>query len=383
MMREQSREVSGVDDDSAAPTGTSGRLAHVARCFDPRDVSGAVTGTRVPSRSPGAGARPPSRRPTLALTAEGPRRADLLAWASAHRDTLSTLRLLAPAAIGTLLRDRVGVITEPLRAGTVGPAASAGLVAAGDIDAMVAFTDPIELSPGDTTTRSMLRLAVFWDIPVAANRSTADLLLGQLAVELPARTEPAAEVPPPVRATVRLWNVRATVDDVPGRLAILAASMARRAINILSVQVHMTDAGSVDELLVAASPVVTAGDLAAAVLDGGGRSPQVGPADAHVLVDAPTRALTLATRLIRGPRDVRPVLASLYPGARLEWMAEAPYGHDDDPCLLWLTDPTGGGFLVRRPRTPFTPAERARGYAMMDVATVALARAAVRDDSAP
>jgi hypothetical protein len=131
----------------------------------------------------------------------------------------------------------------------------------------------------------------------------------------------------------------------------------------------------VDELLVAASPIVTAADLAAAVLDGGGRSPQVSPADAHVLVDAPTRALTLATRLIRSPRDLRPVLASLFPGAQLEWVAEPPAG-PDDACQLWLTDPTGGGFLVRRPRTPFTPAERARGYAMMDVATVALARAA-------
>ena len=36
-----------------------------------------------------AGAQPLTRRPALALTAEGPRRADLVAWASAHRDALS------------------------------------------------------------------------------------------------------------------------------------------------------------------------------------------------------------------------------------------------------------------------------------------------------
>ena len=74
---------------------------------------------------------------------------------------------------------------------------------------------------------------------------------------------------------MKLWNIRATVDDVPGRLAILAASLARRAINILSVQVHLTPDGPVDELLVAASPVLSAADLAAAVVDGGARTPRV------------------------------------------------------------------------------------------------------------
>ena len=181
---------------------------------------------------------------------------------------------------------------------------------------------------------------------------------------------------------MQLWTVRATVDDVPGRLAILAASLARRAINILSVQVHLTPEGPVDELLVAASPVLSAADLTAAVTDGGARSPRVAPADAHALVDAPTRALNLATRLVRTPEDLPTVLTSLLPGAELTWHAEPPDGHggpvarDAAPATLWLPDPSGGGFLLTRPEAPFTPAECARAYAMMDVATVALAQRA-------
>jgi hypothetical protein len=182
---------------------------------------------------------------------------------------------------------------------------------------------------------------------------------------------------------VQLWTVRATVDDVPGRLAILAASLARRAINILSVQVHLTPDGPVDELLVAASPVLSAADLTAAVTDGGARNPRVATADAHALVDAPTRALNLATRLVRTPEDLAAVLTSLLPGAELSWHPEAPEGsggplaRDAAPSALWLADPTGGGFLLRRAEAPFTPAECARAYAMMDLATVALARSAV------
>jgi GNAT superfamily N-acetyltransferase len=229
-------------------------------------------------------------------------------------------------------------------------------------------------------------LAVFWDIPIAGNRATADLLLATVTAANP--LPPSDLLPPvaadkaahePVRGAVKLWTVRATVDDVPGRLAILAASLARRAINILSVQVHLTPEGPVDELLVAASPVLSAADLTSAVIDGGARAPRIAVADAHALVDAPTRALTLATRLVRTPEDVAAVLISLLPGAQLAWRPEAPEGHDDNLTQLWLTDPTGGGFLLTRPNSPFTPAECARAFAMMDVATVALSQVKIAD----
>jgi methylglyoxal synthase/RimJ/RimL family protein N-acetyltransferase len=341
---------------------TTGRLAHYAVDF------GSPVETP-PLPEPAAPAL--IRRPTLALTAEGPRRADLIAWAGAHRETLARMRLLAPAGIGALLAEHCGLSTEPLKSGTLGPAATAGLAAAGDIDAMIAFSDPIELRPGDTTTRSLARLAVFWDIPIAGNRATADLLLATVtaANSLP-QLDAARPVIEPVRGAVRLWTVRATVDDVPGRLAILAASLARRAINILSVHVHLTADGPVDELLVAASPVLTGADLTAAVIDGGARAPRVAAADAHALVDAPTRALALATRLVRGPEELPQVLTSLLPGAELAWRAEPPPGHADNATELWLTDPAGGGYLLSRPAAPFTPAECARAYAMIDVATV-------------
>ena len=81
----------------------------------------------------------------------------------------------------------------------------------------------------------------------------------------------------------------------------------------------------------------------------------------------------LATRLIRSPEDLAPVLSSLLPGAQLAWRAEPPDGHADNANELWLTDPAGGGYLLSRPMAPFTPAECARAYAMIDVATIAQA----------
>lgn len=380
---------SGLEQSAGPAHGAGQPEAKVAGAHTPRIHSPVPDGPLVES------AVPATRRPALALTAEGPRRADLIAWASTHYSTLATMRLFAPAGIAALLAEHVGLSAEPLRSGTVGPSATAGLAAAGEIDAMIAFTDPVELRAGDTTTRSLTRLAVFWDIPMAGNRATADLLLAQLVADRHEAVVPEvveAASPEPARGAVKLWNIRATLDDVPGRLAILAASLARRAVNILSVQVHLTPDGPVDELLVAASPLLSVADLSAAVVDGGARSPRVTPADAHALVDGPTRALSLATRLLRNPDDLPAVLTSLFPGAEVTWRAEPPAGLVDDSAdmargaaakpgspvptaaQLWLNDPSGGGYLLSRPSAPFTPAERARAYAMVDIAVQAQIR---------
>lgn len=353
----------------------SGRLAHHIEGALPEGGLDARLARQLPADQPAtltdqvAGAQTTTGRPALALTAEGPRRADLVAWAKANQTSLGSVRLFAPASVGTLLAEHVGLSTEPLPSGTVGPAATAGLAAAGGLDAMIAFTDPVALCPGDNTTRALTRVAVYWDIPIAGNPATADLLLakivhGRLATGALPDPSPTSG---PAPGAVKLWNIRATLEDVPGRLAILAASLGRRAVNILSVQVHLTPDGPVDELLVAASPLVSAADLSASVVDGGARTPRVTPADAHALVDGPTRALGLATQLLRKPDDLPRVLVGLLPGAVAGWRAEEPAGAADDPTQLWLPDPTGGGYLLTRPAAPFTPAERARAYAMIEI----------------
>src|SRR5204862_5608726 len=99
---------------------------------------------------------------------------------------------------------------------------------------------------------------------------------------------------------VALWRIRATVDDRPGFLAVLAASLALRKVNILSVQVHATEAGAVDDFLVDAPEELTEMDLHAAVIKGRGRDPWIRRADADGLRDAPTLLINLATQLVDG-----------------------------------------------------------------------------------
>lgn len=170
-----------------------------------------------------------------------------------------------------------------------------------------------------------------------------------------------------------LWRIRATVDDRPGYLSVLTASLALRGVNILSVQVHTTEAGAVDDFLVDAPETLTAADLVAAVERGRGRDCWVAPSEARVLVDQPTRALALASRLVHDPDALGEALRTLLDADTVTWRPTPVEQPSDRPdrraaATMHLTDPAGGSFEVRRAAPSFTPAEYARAQALVDLA---------------
>lgn len=166
-----------------------------------------------------------------------------------------------------------------------------------------------------------------------------------------------------------LWRIRATVDDRPGFLAVLAASLALRAVNILAVQVHTTEAGAVDDFLVDAPDPMTEADLVAAVERGHGRDAWVARAEARGLADQPTRTLGLASRLVRDPESLGDVLGALLGATAVTWRpipGRSRQGFDDEAMLL--PDPAGGSFEIVRSAPGFTPAEFARAQALVEFA---------------
>ncbi|MFC7545604.1 GNAT family N-acetyltransferase [Plantactinospora sp. GCM10030261] len=203
-----------------------------------------------------------------------------------------------------------------------------------------------------------------------------------------------------------LWRIRATVDDRPGYLSVLTASLALRSVNILSVQVHTTEAGAVDDFLVDAPEKLSGNDLVAAVERGRGRDCWVARGEARVLADPPTRALGLAGRLVRDPDRLGEALRTLLDASTVTWRPSgvpASSGVPADPAptatglpaepvpvsrtvpvpvpeadprprrgfsgeSMWLADPAGGSFEVTRVAPGFTPAEYARAQALIDVA---------------
>ncbi|MDI1461983.1 GNAT family N-acetyltransferase [Catellatospora sp. KI3] len=173
-----------------------------------------------------------------------------------------------------------------------------------------------------------------------------------------------------------LWRVRATVDDRPGFLAVLTASLALRSVNILAVQVLTTESGAVDDLVVDTPDAMTEAELLAAIERGRGRDAWVSRTDAYGLIDPPTQALTLAARLAADPESLPAALTSLLGGSlvRREQGGATASGHSDS--TMRLPDPCsdGGSLVATRLAPAFTPAEFARAQALVEVCRAALTR---------
>ncbi|MFE9202934.1 GNAT family N-acetyltransferase [Micromonospora sp. NPDC007230] len=176
-----------------------------------------------------------------------------------------------------------------------------------------------------------------------------------------------------------LWRIRATVEDRPGYLSVLTASLALRGVNILTVQVHTTEVGAVDDFLVDAPDQLTEADLRAAVERGRGRDCWVARSEARGLADQPTRVLGLATRLARDPEAAGEALRALLGADSVAWRPTptGPPGGVGAATML-LADPSGGSYELRRREPSFTPAEYARAQALVELAATVARRDADR-----
>ncbi|MBB5121959.1 acetyltransferase [Streptomyces eurocidicus] len=204
-------------------------------------------------------------------------------------------------------------------------------------------------------------------------------LPGRAERETAAPEPPAPEVPAAApEGGTALWRMRTTVRDEPGSLAALCLALARHRVDILALQTHPLADGAVDELLLRAPEALTDAELKEAATTGGGSATWLERADAHDLVDAPTRALTLATRTALDTAELPLALRQLFGRCTVRSTpARSPRGGAPaapvpaegvwEDTVLRLPDPSGGTLTIERPYLPFTPAEFARARALVEL----------------
>ncbi|WP_409186767.1 ACT domain-containing protein [Amycolatopsis sp. VS8301801F10] len=165
------------------------------------------------------------------------------------------------------------------------------------------------------------------------------------------------------------WCLRATVRDVPGSLAALTATLAAHRYDIAAMQVLTSPDGAVDEFLLRAPEGTTSTDVAEAARSGGGENVWVVRADAHDLVDLPTRMLAIAAQAADADADVRPLLSALLGESCTVRRKTGVRVRDErvTGTTLLLHGRPGELLEVRRPLLPFTPAEFARAKALLRV----------------
>jgi methylglyoxal synthase len=128
------------------------------------------------------------KRPCIALIAHDSKKDDLAAFATAHRAALSGVTIVATGTTGGRIRAACPELdVTSLKSGPLGGDQQIGaLIATGDVDQLIFFVDPLTAMPHDVDVKALMRLATVYDIPMALNRATAELLLTAPAFRAPA-----------------------------------------------------------------------------------------------------------------------------------------------------------------------------------------------------
>jgi len=116
--------------------------------------------------------------PIIALIAHDTKKDDLAAFAKRHADLLGRYQLIATGTTGRVVGELAGLEIERMLSGPLGGDAQiAAKVAQHEVVAVIFLVDPLYAHPHEPDIQGLLRVCNVYNVPLATNLATAELVL--------------------------------------------------------------------------------------------------------------------------------------------------------------------------------------------------------------
>ncbi|MET1014985.1 MAG: methylglyoxal synthase [Paenisporosarcina sp.] len=114
----------------------------------------------------------------IALIAHDRKKDDLIQFVTAYRDILDEHELFATGTTGQRIIDETGLAVFRYQSGPLGGDQQIGAkIATNDMDMIIFFRDPLTAQPHEPDVTALIRLCDVYQIPLATNMGTAEVLL--------------------------------------------------------------------------------------------------------------------------------------------------------------------------------------------------------------